>query len=99
MRFPARPVCGEERAVEPRQDASRLRLFDALHEGMLQGTRTRGVAGRLNSRTSMQSEYQVDSVEETWAVAKELAKELKSGDVVWIAGETSSCEWLGGSKD
>ena len=32
----------------------------------------------------MQSEYQVDSVEETWAVAKELAKELKSGDVVKI---------------
>ena len=25
--------------------------------------------------------------------------EFKSGDVVWIAGETSSCEWLGGSKD
>ena len=25
--------------------------------------------------------------------------EFKSGDVVWIAGETSSCEWLGGSKE
>jgi K+/H+ antiporter YhaU regulatory subunit KhtT len=23
---------------------------------------------------------------------------FKPGDVVWIAGETSSCEWLGGSK-
>ena len=35
----------------------------------------------------MQSEYQVDSVEETWAVAKELAKELKSGDVVCLEGD------------
>ena len=25
--------------------------------------------------------------------------EFKTGDVVWIAGETSSCEWLGGSKE
>ena len=25
--------------------------------------------------------------------------EFKSGDVVRIAGETSSCEWLGGSKE
>lgn len=25
--------------------------------------------------------------------------EFKRGDVVWIAGETSSCEWLGGSKE
>ena len=25
--------------------------------------------------------------------------EFKAGDVVWIAGETSSCEWLGGSKE
>ena len=24
---------------------------------------------------------------------------FEPGDVVWIAGETSSCEWLGGSKD
>ena len=24
--------------------------------------------------------------------------EFKTGDVVWIAGETSSCEWLAGSK-
>ena len=24
---------------------------------------------------------------------------FKKGDVVWIAGETSSCEWLGGSKE
>ena len=25
--------------------------------------------------------------------------EFKTGDVVWIAGETRSCEWLGGSKE
>ena len=25
--------------------------------------------------------------------------EFKTGDVVWIAGETSSCEWLAGSKE
>ena len=24
---------------------------------------------------------------------------FEAGDVVWIAGETSSCEWLGGSRD
>ena len=24
---------------------------------------------------------------------------FESGDVVWIAGETSSCRWLGGSKE
>ena len=24
---------------------------------------------------------------------------FRPGDVVWIAGETSSCEWLGGSKE
>ena len=32
-------------------------------------------------------EYTVNSVEETWAVARELAKELKPGDVVCLEGD------------
>ena len=35
----------------------------------------------------LNGEFQVGSVEETWAVAKELAKELKSGDVVCLEGD------------
>ena len=32
-------------------------------------------------------EFQVNSVEETWAVARELAKELRPGDVVCLEGD------------
>ena len=35
----------------------------------------------------LNGEYQVGSVEETWALAKELAKELKPGDVVCLEGD------------
>ncbi len=35
----------------------------------------------------MSGEYQVNSVEETWALAKEFAKELKPGDVVCLEGD------------
>lgn len=35
----------------------------------------------------MKASYSVHSVEETWAVAKELAKELKPGDVVCLEGD------------
>ncbi len=35
----------------------------------------------------MKGEFEVNSVEETWALAKEFAKELKSGDVVCLEGE------------
>jgi len=35
----------------------------------------------------MQSEYTVNSVEETWALARELAKELKPGDIVCLEGD------------
>ena len=32
-------------------------------------------------------EFRVNSVEETWAVARELAKELRPGDVVCLEGD------------
>ena len=35
----------------------------------------------------MKGEYRVNSVEETWALARELAKELKPGDVVCLEGD------------
>ena len=35
----------------------------------------------------MLSEYTVNSVEETWSVARKLAAELKSGDVVCLEGD------------
>ena len=35
----------------------------------------------------LNGEFQVGSVEETWALAKELAKELKPGDVVCLEGD------------
>ena len=35
----------------------------------------------------MSGEYQVNSVEETWALAKEFSKELKPGDVVCLEGD------------
>ncbi len=35
----------------------------------------------------MKGEFEVHSVEETWALAKEFAKELKPGDVVCLEGD------------
>ena len=35
----------------------------------------------------LNGEFLVSSVEETWALARELAKELKSGDVVCLEGD------------
>ena len=35
----------------------------------------------------LSGEFQVNSVEETWALARELAKELKPGDVVCLEGD------------
>ena len=35
----------------------------------------------------LNGEFQVGSVEETWALAKELAKELKPGDIVCLEGD------------
>lgn len=35
----------------------------------------------------MTGEFEVDSIEETWSLAKELAKELKPGDVVCLEGD------------
>ena len=35
----------------------------------------------------MKGTYEVKSVEETWALARELAKELKPGDVVCLEGD------------
>ena len=35
----------------------------------------------------MKGVFEVSSVEETWALAKELAKELKSGDIVCLEGD------------
>ena len=35
----------------------------------------------------LNGEFQVGSVEETWALAKELAKELKPGDVICLEGD------------
>ncbi len=35
----------------------------------------------------MNGEFEVHSVEETWALAKEFAKELKPGDVVCLEGD------------
>ena len=35
----------------------------------------------------MKGSFEVSSVEETWALAKELAKELKPGDVVCLEGD------------
>ena len=35
----------------------------------------------------MKGVFEVSSVEETWAIAKELAKELKPGDVVCLEGD------------
>ena len=35
----------------------------------------------------LSGEFQVNSVEETWALARDLAKELKPGDVVCLEGD------------
>ena len=35
----------------------------------------------------MESSYQVNNVDETWAVARQFAAELKPGDIVCLEGE------------
>ena len=35
----------------------------------------------------MKGSFEVNSVEETWAIARELAKELKPGDIVCLEGD------------
>ena len=41
----------------------------------------------MNFEPLSKMEYTVNSVEETWAVAREFAKELKPGDVVCLEGD------------
>ena len=40
-----------------------------------------------NGGTDMKGTFEVNGVEETWSLARELAKELKPGDVVCLEGE------------